>query len=159
MKKFSKLIALALACVLALTMLTACGGNTVKREDQILGVMNEVRKEHKLDPVQVNSELSKYAEALTQGDSKVRQISIDGVNYTVYPFIYRSTPGKIVELDTFKKNFEQGVQMYLDGDTKRSTSFIGNPNMKYVGIYDKIENNQEIFGIVVAFPEGAKPWN
>lgn len=50
MKKFSKLIALALACVMALTVLTACGGGgasaTTKNNAAVIASLNETRKAH-----------------------------------------------------------------------------------------------------------------
>ncbi len=50
MKKFSKLVALALACVMALTMLTACGGGgasaTTKNNATVIASLNETRKTH-----------------------------------------------------------------------------------------------------------------
>lgn len=162
MKKFSKLVALALACVMALTMLTACGGggNTVKKEDQILGVLNEVRKEHSLGEVKMTSELSQLAETMwkNSNDQTWHRVTIDGETYLVYRVFGQNNPAGLTELIKFKEFFEKGVQRYQNGENRYATSFFGRSDLKYVGIYDKIENGKEYYGVVAAFPEKVSPW-
>ena len=62
MKKLSKLVALALACVMALTMLTACGGKNYNGE--ILKAINATAQQNSHTPVKRNAELDKVAKEL-----------------------------------------------------------------------------------------------
>ena len=65
MKKLSKLVALALACVMALTMLTACGGGTVQvKHPEALAKVNEMREKNGKNKVVENAELDAIAESL-----------------------------------------------------------------------------------------------
>ena len=63
MKKLSKLVALALACVMALTMLTACGegGGTSNDKNSILKALNAARKESSLSEVKLDDNLNAAA--------------------------------------------------------------------------------------------------
>lgn len=67
MKKLSKLVALALACVMALTMLTACGGGAKPAPDvkgnypEVMTAINEGRTKNKLATLTEDEELDKIA--------------------------------------------------------------------------------------------------
>ncbi len=72
MKKLSKLVALALACVMALTMLTACGGGgTVQvKYPEALAKVNEMREKNGKNKVVENAELDAIAESLIDDFAK-----------------------------------------------------------------------------------------
>ena len=100
MKKLSKLVALALACVMALTMLTACGANAkpapgVKEKyPEVMAAINEGRTKNKLATLTEDEELDKIAasviddhiaayeennQSLFNGDKVFKQkVTIDG---------------------------------------------------------------------------------
>ncbi len=68
MKKISKFVALALACVMALAMLTACGGASAgpanDNNTELLRVVNATAQKYGHSKVERVSELDKVAESL-----------------------------------------------------------------------------------------------
>ncbi len=62
MKKFSKLVALALACVMALTMLTACGGGNTNA--QVMKAINATTQKYNHQQVKENADLDQIAKEL-----------------------------------------------------------------------------------------------
>ena len=83
MKMFKKLVAVALAAVMALTMLTACGGSgsstTVDPEVQaVLAGLNKRRVELGVGKVQLNSDMNAFAKEVAQArlsyiDGKIKE--------------------------------------------------------------------------------------
>ena len=147
MKKLSKLVALALACVMALTMLTACGGKNYNGE--ILKVINATAQQNSHTPVKRNAELDKVAKELlpaaeaynsktdlvTYGTatkdafSKVGQMTIDG--------------GKIYCLTVMSGSA-------LPQGSFGQRSIFATANVDYVGIASGTVNGHFVYVVVCA---------
>lgn len=147
MKKLSKLVALALACVMALTMLTACGGKNYNGE--ILKAINATAQQNSHTPVKRNAELDKVAKellpaaeafnsktdvvawskAIMDASSKVGQMSIDG--------------GKIYCL-----NITSGSALPQGPFGQRS--IFATANIDYVGIASGTVNGNFVYVVVCA---------
>lgn len=148
MKKLSKLVALALACVMALTMLTACGGKNY--DGEILKAINATAQQNSHTPVKRNAELDKVAKELlpaaeaynsktdlvTYGTatkdafSKVRQMTIDG--------------GKIYCL-----TITSGSALPQEGSFGQRSIF-ATANIDYVGIASGTVNGHFVYVVVCA---------
>lgn len=155
MKKLSKLVALALACVMALTMLTACGGgSTVKQEELILSALNEARKEYNLEPVKLDKKLSEVAISVWEDpkDDGWPTIIIEGEEYRIAPIVKITRQSGDVDVEKWTRTFKGDIQKAIDeGDVGSFVEFSKN-RLKRVGIQMKAENGKFMYYFITAFP-------
>ena len=147
MKKLSKLVALALACVMALTMLTACGGKNYNGE--ILKAINATAQQNSHTPVKRKADLDKvakellpaaeaynsktdlvaYGKATKDAFTKVGQMTIDG--------------GKIYGLTVLSGSA-------LPQGSFGQYSIFAKANVDYVGIASGTVNGNFVYVVVCA---------
>lgn len=147
MKKLSKLVALALACVMALTMLTACGGKNYNGE--ILKAINATAQQNSHTPVKRKAELDKVAKellpaaeafnsktdvvawskAIMDASSKVGQMTIDGGKI----YCLNITSGSALPQGAFGQH-----------------SIFATANVDYVGIASGTVNGNFVYVVVCA---------
>lgn len=162
MKKFSKLIALALACVMALTMLTACGGAAVENKETVLKALNTARKEASLGEVKMDENLNKAAEAIYKDSSANHQpVIVNGQKYTAH-LVTGYTWGSVYVKEDWKATFKKGITVWQDrksSSSMTSSALVGREDLKYVGIWMGMSNGKKAGCIVIALPEGVSPWH
>lgn len=162
MKKFSKLIALALACVMALTMLTACGGAAVEDKETVLKALNTARKEASLGEVKMNETLNMAAEAMYKDSSANHSsVMVNGQKYTVH-LVTGYTWGSVYAKEDWKATFKKGVAQWQNRkltSSMTSSALVGREGLEYVGIWMGMNNGKKAGCIVIGLPEGVSPWH
>lgn len=165
MKKLSKLVALALACVMALTMLTACGGGggTSNDKNSILKALNAARKESSLSEVKLDDNLNAAAAIIYKNNKTNHQaVTVNGQKYAVHMVKCYKIDAVNATLD-WKTDFKKSIAKWADRKSTTtgttSSSFVGREDLEYVGIWTGTEDGKMVGCIVIGLPEGVSPWN
>ena len=158
MKCIKKLVALTLAAVLALTMLTACGGNTVpgtsgmaESEQKIVNAINAVRTKNGLSALKINEEVTEIARKKENIDEQqekriitfdeykkqmkeLHTISVEGRSFSGF----ETKITRISVAEAMTEGYWQKV--YDEGDRgKSSVKIVTDPNTVYIGISSRVE--------------------
>ena len=147
MKKLSKLVALALACVMALTMLTACGGKNYNGE--ILKAINATAQQNSHTPVKRNAELDKVAKELLPAaealNSKADFVTYDKATKDAFTKVGQMTidGGKIYCLTVMSGSA-------LPKGSFGQNSILAKVNVDYVGIASGTVNGNLVYVVVCA---------
>ena len=169
MKRFSKLTALVLACVVTLTLLTACGSDAVAGgvdEAGIVRAMNAARKDAGLGQVQMTDELNKQAEKVYTASNKNSddKVTINGQTYKVYFVSGVALSSGYMTEDGFKTSFAKGIEDWKKIDFNANPlnisggCYVGRKDLKYIGVWiGKDSKKQNAYCVVAAFPEGTYP--
>ena len=168
MKCIKKLVALTLAAVLALTMLTACGGTPSVPEEteetkQIVDNINAVRTENGLSALESNTAAMDVANKIAAVREKKELNRISEENYQkemrelgAIQVAGRSRIGYIATTanssgeKTFTKEYWQ--KKYDSNETKYSSCWIvRSADAKYVGVVMKQISNGKYITVVVTY--------
>lgn len=162
MKLGKKLLAVLLAAVLALTVLTACGSDTVpnasgmtESEQKIVEAINAVRTKNGLSALKVNKEVTEIARkkgnldeqqekdiiTFDEYQTQVRALynsSVEGRSYS--GFVTKTTRRAIVEATTE----EYWQKEYAEGNRGvSSVKIVTDPNAVYIGVSSRVAVNNE----------------
>lgn len=169
MKKISKFLAVLLACAMTMLLLTACvggsGTSSSAMDETILRAMNSARKEASLSEVQLEKSLSSVAKDFYENKTgRVRSVSINGQTYDVYFMVSTrwSSATYTPSEESWKAQFQHGIEAWqaVKPDSYQSTSstmYVGNKDLKYIGVWSGTDNGQPACCIVTAFPQGVNP--
>lgn len=167
MKCIKKLVALTLAAVLALAMLTACGGTpsvpeTTEAAKQVVDNINAVRTENGLPALEINTAATDVANkiAVLQGKKELNLISeegykkearelyairVDGRSRDGYVATTANSSGeKIFTKENWQKTYDKnGMGSY--------SQIVRNADAKYIGVAIKQISNGEYVTVVVTY--------
>ena len=168
MKCIKKLVALTLAAVLALTMLTACGGTpsvpeTTEETKQIVDNINAVRTENGLSALEINAAVMDVAQKhLAVQEKKVLKlvseekyqkemrelgaIKVAGRSYIGYLATTTTSSGeKALTKEDWQKTYDSNKVGYSDCRIVRSA------DAKYVGVVMKQISNGKFITVIVTY--------
>ena len=119
MKAFKKLMAAALVCVMALSMLTGCGIADKKTEKHMVEALNNAAKEAKVEYTYERTEamdsIAKAALSTAQKSKKIEDAASVGTNYVVYTTELKETWNSTSDLKTAA---EAAHKAFVDGKAK-----------------------------------------
>lgn len=168
MKCIKKLVALTLAAVLALAMLTACGGtpsvpDTTEATKQIVDNINAVRTENGLSALEVNTDATDVANKILAVQEKktlnliseenyqkemreLRAIQVADRSYIGYLAATTNSSGeKSLTKESWQKTYDLNEIKYSDCRIVRSA------DAKYVGVAMKQISNGKYITVVMAY--------
>jgi hypothetical protein len=168
MKCIKKLVALTLAAVLALTMLTACGGTpsvpeTTEETKQIVDNINAVRTENGLSALEINTAVTDVAQKYLAVQEKkklnliseenykkeMRELSaikVAGRSYIGYLATTTDSSGeKSLTKEAWQKTYDSGKVNYSD------YRIVHSADAKYVGVVMKQISNGKYITVVVTY--------
>ena len=168
MKCIKKLVAITLAAVLALTMLTACGGTPSVPEEteetkQVVDNINAVRTENGLSALEINTAVTDVAQKYlaVQEKKKLNLISeenyqeemrelyaikVAGRSYIGYLAATTNSSGeKSLTKEDWQKKYDLNKMNYSDCRIVRSAE------AKYVGVVMKQISNGKYITVVVTY--------
>ena len=163
MKLAKKVLALALAAVLALMMLTACddGGTgavtTPKNYGEIVETaLNAARKEYNLPEVKLDKSLTEEAEKQKNHVSGLQYVTINGQKYKVV-FIEGGTRGlRGMTVEELKKTYCNYIRAHQNSTldyVSSSQEYAGVEELAYIGLWTGNEKNGLIdFCVVGTIP-------
>ena len=165
---YQKLVALTLAAVLALTMLTACGGTpsvpeTTEETKQIVDNINAVRTENGLSALEINTAVTDVAQKYLAVQEKkklnliseenykkeMRELSaikVAGRSYIGYLATTTDSSGeKSLTKEAWQKTHDSGKVNYSD------YRIVHSADAKYVGVVMKQISNGKYITVVVTY--------
>ena len=165
---YQKLVALTLAAVLALTMLTACGGtpsvqDTTEATKQIVDNINAVRTENGLSALEINTAVTDVAQKYLAVQEKkklnliseenykkeMRELSaikVAGRSYIGYLATTTDSSGeKSLTKEAWQKTYDSGKVNYSD------YRIVHSADAKYVGVVMKQISNGKYITVVVTY--------
>jgi hypothetical protein len=168
MKCIKKLVALTLAAVLALAMLTACGGTpsvpeTTEETKQIVDNINAVRTENGLSALEINTAVTDVAQKYLAVQEKkklnliseenykkeMRELSaikVAGRSYIGYLATTTDSSGeKSLTKEAWQKTYDSGKVNYSD------YRIVHSADAKYVGVVMKQISNGKYITVVVTY--------
>ena len=168
MKCIKKLVALTLAAVLALTMLTACGGtpsvqDTTEATKQIVDNINAGRTENGLSALEINTAVTDVAQKYLAVQEKkklnliseenykkeMRELSaikVAGRSYIGYLATTTDSSGeKSLTKEAWQKTYDSGKVNYSD------YRIVHSADAKYVGVVMKQISNGKYITVVVTY--------
>lgn len=167
MKCIKKLVALTLTAVLALTMLTACGGTpsvpeATEETKQIVDNINAVRTENGLSALEINTavtdvvqkhlavqekkELNLISEENYKKEAReLSAIKVDGRSRSGYVATTANSSGeKIFTKENWQKTYDKN-------DMGSYSQIVRNADAKYVGVAIKQISNGKYITVVVTY--------
>ena len=168
MKCIKKLVALTLAAVLALTMLTACGStpsvqDTTEATKQVVDNINAVRTENKLSALEINTAATDVANKILAVQEKkalnliseeeyqkemreLKAIQVAGRRYIGYVAATTNSSGeKSLTKEDWQKKYDSNEIKYSDCRIVRSA------DAKYVGVAMKQISNGKYITVVMTY--------
>ena len=168
MKCIKKLVALTLAAVLALTMLTACGGtpsvqDTTEATKQVVDNINAVRTENGLSALEVNTDATDVASKIVALQEKRDLKLVSDEDYTTemktltslqvggkgrvgfYTLVSTSSGEKSLTKEAWQKTYDSGKVNYSD------YRIVHSADAKYVGVVMKQISNGKYITVVVTY--------
>ena len=167
MKCIKKLVALTLAAVLALTMLTACGSTpsvpeTTEATKQIVDNINAVRTENGLSALEVNTAATDVASKIValQEKRSLKQVSdenyttemntltslqVDGKRRVGFYTLFSTSSGE----KTLTKDYWQ--ELYDSDKMNSICAIVRNTDAVYVGVAMKQISNGKYITVVVTY--------
>ena len=119
MKAFKKLMAAALVCVMALTVLTGCGVADKKTEKHMVEALNNAAKaakvEYTYERTDAMDSIAKSALSTAQKSKKIEDAASVGTNYVVYTTELKETWNSTSDLKTAA---EAAHKAFVDGKAK-----------------------------------------
>ena len=165
MKWFKKLVAVALAAVLALAMLTACGGissmpDKTEEAKQVVNLINEVRKENGLEALKTNPAATDVAvkmadlyvkmynreiayEEYKTGREALRNIQVEGKPY----IDSESLVDKFSCIHLLSK--ETWTERYTDNEYKDEIAFA--PQAEYIGVAIRNRGDARMVAVIIVY--------
>ena len=119
MKAFKKLMAAALVCVMALSMLTGCGIADKKTEKHMVEALNNAAKaanvQYTYERTDAMDSIAKSALSTAQKSKKIEDAASVGTNYVVYTTELKETWNSTSDLKTAA---EAAHKAFVDGKAK-----------------------------------------
>ena len=170
MKCIKKLVALTLAAVLALAMLTACDGssnvpNATEQAEQMVSNINAVRTENGLEALKTNPTatdvaakmvdlyVKRYQNEITEEEYKtkrneLRNIQVEGKhNYGSMTMDDKVSTENFLKKDAWTKMYDNEKKMY---DTEKYSLAFGSRG-EYIGAAVKTMSNGKMVAIIVFY--------
>ena len=167
MKCIKKLVALTLAAVLALAMLTACGGtpsvqDTTEKTKQIVDNINAVRTENGLSELEINTVATDVANKILELKEKkalnlipeedyqtkwreLNAIQVDGRSQNGYVSVSStSSSEKAMGKEDWQKNYDRNEDDSI-------CRIVRSAKAKYVGVAMKQLSNGKYLAVVVTY--------
>lgn len=167
MKCIKKLVALTLAAVLALAMLTACGGTpsvpeAAEATKQIVDNINAVRTENKLSALKINTAATDVASKIVALQEKkvLKQVSDEDYKTEMKTLTSLQVGGKgnigfytLFSLSSGEKTLTKEYWQELYDLDKMNTicAIVRNADAVYVGVAMKQLSNGEYITVVVTY--------